>query len=310
MNPRISVAEIADYLNITVQAIHARIKKQQLKACRSHNTFFLEHETVRKIINHKNLKQLIIAMSVVKGGVGKTTITENLATRLALYGLKVLCIDTDQQSNLTKGFNMDEQAKQTPILIDLISSNANPADSVLNVFEGLDLIPSRLDNATLDGYLMINRINLSNLFKKLFNNIFKAYDVIIIDCPPTLGATVCASMLASNLVIAPLNPDVYSYEGILIMDKEINNIKNQYDKALNWKILLNKFESHSILSKNYIDIVKNENYVERLLKSVIRNSKEFSNVKNKQKSIFDNFRKNAAKQDIDYLAKEIISLMV
>jgi chromosome partitioning protein len=310
ISPKISVLEIANYLNITAQAVHARIKVQKLKISRNSHAFFLGHETVKKLIDHKDLKQMIIAISVVKGGVGKTTIAENLAIRLALYGLKVLAIDTDPQANLTKGFNLTEQAKKTPILIDAISDRSiNPKSCILNVFEGLDLIPSRLDNATMDGCLMINRINLSTIFKSIFANVFNQYDVIIMDCPSTISATVCASMLASNLLIAPLNPDVYSDDGIKLFDKEIINIKEQYNRDLNWKILLNKFDSHAILPKNYIEVMKDEYYSEKLFKSVIRNSRDFTNVKKRKESIFDNFRKSTAKHDIDSLAKEIISLM-
>src|SRR5207244_953135 len=161
--------------------IHKRIKILGLKESKAQNRIFFSHETARKIIN-LSVKPLKIATSVVKGGVGKTTIAEALAVRTCLYGLKVLCVDVDQQANFTK------------------------------------------------------------ILSPIVNN----YDLIIFDCPPTLGTTVCASILASDLIIAPLNPDVYSYEGIEIMDKEIDNIKRQFNKNIQWKILLNKFDSRTI----------------------------------------------------------------
>jgi chromosome partitioning protein len=309
IDPKITAAEVAEYLKLTVQAVHKRIKVKGLKEKKGRNRIYFGHDTARGIINPK-IRQLKLATAVVKGGVGKTTLAEALAIRTALYGIRVLCIDVDQQANLTKGLGMAEQAKHCPVMIDLIENKAAPEEAVLSVIPGLDLIPSRLDNVTLDGYMMINRINPSLIFDKIFANLFKNYDLIIFDCPPTLGSTVCASMLCADLVIAPLNPDVYSYEGIEIMDKEIQNIYEQFDKKINWAILLNKFDSRTILSTDYIiQIFKDASYSKLLLKSVIRTSQDFPNMKKKEKTIFDSLKKSTAKEDIDALAREIIGLM-
>lgn len=308
IDPKITAAEIASYLNLTVQAIHKRAKALNLKEKKSQNRIYFGHESAKKILN-LNLKPLKITMSVVKGGVGKTTLTEAIATRACLYGLRVLCIDVDQQANLTKGFGMDQQAKECPVMIDLVEKKAAPIDSILTIVPGLDLIPSRLDNVTLDGYLMLNRINPATVFNKLFEDVFTNYDLVIFDCPPTLGSTVCASMLCADLVIAPLNPDIYSYEGIEIMDKEIDNIYHQFNSKINWKILLNKFDSKTILSTNYISqLITDPKFSGRLLKSVIRTSQEFPNMKNKGKNIFDTLRKSTAKEDIDALTVELINM--
>ena len=219
IEPKITAAEVAEYLGLTVQAVHKRIKILGLKESKGQNRIFFGHETARKIINPQ-VKQLKIATSVVKGGVGKTTIAEALAVKTCLYGLRVLCVDVDQQANLTKGLSMDKLAKECPVMIDLVEGRAKVEEAVLNVLPGLDLIPSRLDNVTLDGFMMVKRINPQTIFNDILSPIYNNYDLIIFDCPPTLGSTVCAAILASDLVIAPINPDVYSYEGIEIMNKK------------------------------------------------------------------------------------------
>ena len=309
IDPKITIAEIASYLNLTVQAVHKRIKTLGLKEKRGQNRIYFGHETSRKIVAPV-LSPLKLAMAVVKGGVGKTTMSESLAVRACLYGLRVLCIDVDQQANLTKGLGMDVLAKNCPVMIDLVERKANVSEAILNVIPGLDLVPSRLDNVTLDGYLMLHRQNPQTVFNKIFFDIYKNYDLVVFDCPPTLGATVCASMLASDTVIAPLNPDVYSYEGIEIMDKETKNIQHQFGKKINWKILLNKFDSKTILSTDYItQLIKDPKFSKNLLKTVVRTSQEFPNVKKKNKTIFDTLRKTTAKEDIDSLTKEIIDAM-
>lgn len=309
IDPKIALSDIASFLGLTVQAVHKRAKAKNLKERKNNNKIIFDHNTARSIISPR-VKPLKVATAVVKGGVGKTTITEALAIRMALYGLRVLCIDLDQQANLTKGLGMDEKAKHCQIMIDIIENKADPKESILSVIPGLDLVPSRLDNVTLDGYMMINRINPSFIFEKIFHEVFDNYDFIVIDCPPTLGTPVCAAMLCADLVIAPLNPDVYAYEGIEIMNKEFQNIYEQFNKKINWKILLNKFDSKTILSTDYISqLIKDSDYSSKLFKSVIRTSQDFPNAKKKEKSIFDSLKKSTAKEDIDFLAKEIMEMM-
>jgi len=312
IEPKITAAEVAEFLGLTVQAVHKRIKMLGLKESKGQNRIFFGHDTARKIINPQ-VKQLKIATAVVKGGVGKTTIAEALAIKTCLYGLRVLCVDVDQQANLTKGLAMDIQAKDCPVMIDLIEQRANVEEAILNVIPGLDLLPSRLDNVTLDGFMMVNRINPQIIFNKILSPIYDNYDLIIFDCPPTLGSTVCAAILASDLVLAPINPDVYSYEGIEIMDKEIQNIKTQFQKEIPWMILPNKFDARLLLSNNYLkDLIQDDHkFSKRLLRNcVIRTSQEFSNMKKKEKTIYDTLKKTTAKEDIDALAQEIIQMMV
>jgi chromosome partitioning protein len=307
ISPKITAKEVADFLNITVQGVHKKVKINELAESKIQNRTFYTHDTAKKLFNLK-YKTTILTTSVVKGGVGKTTISDSLAIRATLYGLKVLCIDADQQANLTKGLCMGESAKTCPIIIDIAENKASANEALLQVLPGLDLIPSRLDNVTLDNYLMVNRINPAKFFHSIFGNIFKKYDLVIIDCPPTLGSTVCSAMLASDIVIAPLNPDIYSFEGIEIMHKEILNIYEQFDKKINLKILLNKFDSKTILSTQYLtELINDKKYSQILLKSIIRTSQDFPNCKNKGKSIFDSIKKSTAKEDIDQLTREIIT---
>jgi chromosome partitioning protein len=301
-----SVIDAASYLGVTAQGIHQKLKLHSLQANKAQNKTYFSHETAKDVFNIK-LDPIRIAMAVVKGGVGKTTLVEAIAVRLALYGLRILLVDLDQQANLTIGLGMASQAASTPVMIDLIEGKEKPENAVLNVIPGLDLIPSRLDNVTLDNFMMINRVNPQLIFQNLFSEIYKNYDVVLFDCPPTLGSTVCAAILASDLLIAPMNPDVYSYEGIEIMNKEIEHIESQFQREIDWKILLNKFDSRTFLSGEYLkDVIKDEKYEKRLLSSVIKNSMEFPKMKNKGKTIFDTLRATTAKDDIDGVVKELI----
>jgi len=307
MHPKITALEMANYLSLTVQAVHKKIKVLDLSTKKSANKTFFGHNEARAMIKKPTaLKK--ICVSVIKGGVGKTTITEALAINASLYGLRVLCIDVDQQANLTKGLNATEKARNKPVMIDIISNNQSASDSIIQVSEGLDLFPSRLDNVTLDNYLMTNRINLATIFTNIFSPFHENYDLVIIDCPPTLASSVCASILYSDILLSPLNPDIYSYEGINIMSKELDDLKYQFNSNIEWKILLNKFDTRTIISSEYIEeILEKPEYQNRVLKSIVRLSQEFPNAKKKQRSIFDSLRKSTAKEDIHALTQELLS---
>lgn len=312
INPKITAADMAEFLDLTVQAVHKRIKTQGLKEKKTQNRVYFNHSTSRKICNISQLSApKKLAFAVVKGGVGKTTLLEAFAVRSSLLGYKVLCVDMDQQGNLTAGLGMSESAKTVPVLIDLVEdtgkSHLNPHSSVLNVSDGLDLIPSRLDNVTLDGYLMLNRINLTTMLDSILGDVFKDYDLVLFDCPPTLGSTVTAAILASDTILCPLNPDPYSYDGIEIMNKEFSTIEQQFRRNVNWRIILNKFESRTILSSNYIkNILQHETFRSKLLDSVIRTAQEFSNSKSKGKTIYDSFKKTNCKEDVNALVTEVL----
>ena len=309
ISPKITVSELAEVLSITPQAIHKKIKKLGIQPKKQQNKLYLTHTDVRQILSTNSVKPYKISTSVVKGGVGKTTIAEALSIGASLLGAKVMIIDLDQQANITKGFGMSEAARQTPIMIDIVSKTANPHESIIHeAVPGIDLVPSRLDNVTLDNYLTVNRVNPIKLFDRLFGDLFHDYDLVIFDCPPTLGAVVCSAMVVSDIVLSPLNPDVYSYEGIEIMSKEVNQTKEEFGlNNIEWRILLNKFDSRTILSTDYISqIIQSEKYSSKLLRSVVRTSQDFPNSKNKERSIFDSLKKSTAKEDVLCLVNEII----
>lgn len=314
INPKITAAEMADFLGLTVQAVHKRIKNLGLKEKKTQNRVYFNHTTSRKIRNIESLgPPKKVAFSVVKGGVGKTTLLEAVAVRASLLGYRVLCVDMDQQGNLTAGLGMSEEATKTPILIDLVEDigkgNLDPQDAVLHVSDGLDLIPSRLDNVTLDGYLMLNRINITTILDNILGNVFSKYDLVFFDCPPTLGSTVSAAIMASDTILCPLNPDPYSYDGIEIMNKEFSTIEQQFRRKIQWKIILNKFESRTILSSNYIkNILQHDVYSSKLLDSVVRTAQEYSNSKSKGKTIYDSLKNTNCKEDINALVTEILEL--
>ncbi|MBT6120134.1 AAA family ATPase [bacterium] len=307
MAPKITTADAAQVLDVSVQAIHKKIKTNEFVHKKSQNRIYFEHETSTKLFGFK-FKRQVVSIQIVKGGTGKTTLTHAIAVRANLYGARVLCIDLDQQGNLTQSFNIN--AADTPVMVDILEEGMSLSDGIVNVSSGLDIVPSRIDNATLDNTLMLKRINLQKVFTKLLEPVKKNYDLIIIDCPPNLGQSVSAATLASDLVIIPVTPEQFSITGLKLSFQEIANLKESFDiKNIKLKILLNKYDTRTSLSHEVLSsLIQNKKYHKNMFKTYIRISQEFPNVTVNRESIYESLKTTSAKEDVDLVTREILNL--
>ena len=183
----------------------------------------------------KNTKTTMIAVANQKGGVAKTTTVINIGAGLAIRGKKVLLVDADNQSHLSRFLGFDSQDGQ-PTIAELIwqtvSKMKQPVtDAVRHSEQGIDYIPS---NFMLAGILSIlgTDSDSTGVFSRLFSDgAFEEYDYIIIDCPPTLDLLVSNALKACNKVLIPVQSDYWAYEGVdqllatLQRAKQTNDIK-------------------------------------------------------------------------------------
>jgi chromosome partitioning protein len=248
-----------------------------------------------------------VAFQIVKGGTGKTSLAHAVAVRANLYGARVLCIDLDQQGNLTQSFQVN--AEELPVMVDILKEGLDLKDTIVHVSEGLDLIPSRIENAILDNVIMLSRLPLEHVYREKLQPLKKKYDLIIIDCPPALGQSVAAAALSSDMVIAPVTPEEFSLSGLKISVQEILNLEQNYKTNIPFKLVLNKFDTRTSLSHEVLStLIKHPIYAEKLFKTYVRASQEFPNSITNSESIFDNLKSSSAKEDIDLLTKELLGI--
>jgi chromosome partitioning protein len=307
MDPKMTITEAAAFLNISPQAVHKRIKSNNLQINRRQNKFFFGYE-ISKILFNLVFPKKIFVFQNIKGGVGKTEMTYSLAIRGNLYGAKVLCIDLDLQGNLTKGcFKINPKNK--PIMLDVIKDELPIKDTIINIIPGLDLIPSDLDNGILDNTLMIGRFPLDRVYRQPIKELLNNYDVILIDCPPALTASVTAAALAADEIIAPVTPDEHSISGLTLLCDEIKEIEKKFNTTIPVKIIFNKFDIRNNLSHEKLDYLRSASeFKEKLYLSYIRIAQDFPNAIENGQTIFDVFKETSAKQDIDLLTKEIFQI--
>lgn len=310
MNPKITVHEAAHILGISTTAIFKRIKAKSLSHKKTQNKAYFGHKTAREIFGF-SFKPKIIATQIVKGGTGKTAITQAVAIRSSLYGAKVLCLDLDQQANLSQSFGINVNDINSSVMIDIIKGKSELHESLLEPVEGVHLLPSKIDNALLEDCLMVESFPIDRVYKELLDPVKDEYDLIIIDCAPSLGRSVAAAALISDYVISPVTPEKSSLTGLDITHDTLKEASKKYKRKINLKVVQNKFDLRTTLSHQILTyLIKHPNYKDCLFKSYIRQSQEFPNTFYKHMSIFDSIKQSTAKEDIDLLTREILEIPV
>lgn len=305
MTPKMLVSDTSDFLGITVSAIHKRIKSKDFEYMKSQNKIYFGHETAKSIFNLK-FSPSCWSWQNLKGGVGKTNLSFATAIRLTLYGARVAVIDLDQQGNFTQACGIDAEDK--PVLVDIINENIDIQKCMVPVIDGLDILPSRIENAVLDNLFALNALPVDRELKKRIKQLKKNYDFIFIDCPPSLGQVVTSASLAADHIIVPVDPEKFSLSGLKITLRELEkNISEKFETSLNIKVLLNKFDGRTALSHSTLLLLFNDpEYQKKLFKTFVRTSQELPNSISNGKTIFDSLRNTTAKEDIDLLVRELI----
>ncbi|PSR06217.1 MAG: chromosome partitioning protein ParA [Bacteroidetes bacterium SW_10_40_5] len=162
-----------------------------------------------------------ISLANQKGGVGKTTTAVNLAASFAALEYKTLIVDADPQANATSGIGFDPRNIKTSIY-ECTINDINPQDVVLNTeIDRLDILPSHIDLVGAEIEL-INMPNREYMMKYAIDKVRDNYDVIIIDCSPSLGIITVNALTASDSVVVPVQCEYFALEGL---GKLLNTIK-------------------------------------------------------------------------------------
>ncbi len=194
-------------------------------------------------------------------------------------------------------------------MIDILNNDISISDAIIPVIPGLDVIPSRIENAVLDNCLMLGKFPLDKVYADLIKEVHDNYDIILIDCPPALGQSVAAATLASDTVIAPVTPEQFSLSGLKISFEEIRTISKRFKKDINFKIVLNKFDTRTALSAEVLNTISNYELFKSLTcNTFIRTCQEFPNMIYSGSNIFSTLKNSTAKEDIDLFTKEILDL--
>jgi len=189
---------------------------------------------------------MIITIANRKGGVGKSTITANLAFTLAIQGSKVLCIDLDSQANLTTYLN------NKPVSLDSFKQG-----TVYKSNKMIDILPATKQFNQLENEInsLVNRNTY--LEKNIINQHINNYDYILIDTAPNLGILNLNAFCCSNFVLIPIHPDLFSLQGLVEMKTILDEVK-EINPKLDYKIVMNGFMKNRNFMKSITPILEKE----------------------------------------------------
>lgn len=222
----------------------------------------------------------IFTISNQKGGVGKTTTVVNLAAALARSGARVLVIDLDPQGNASTALGIDHRS-ETSSIYDVIVNDVDMKDVVQKSpeFKDLHCAPATLDlaGAEIELVSMVAREQrLSRALAQYLEGVERAFDYVLIDCPPSLGLLTINAFVAATEVLIPIQCEYYALEGLSQLLKNISLIEKHLNPGLGvTTILLTMFDSRTNLARQVAEEVR-QHFPKEVLNTIIPRSVRIS----------------------------------
>lgn len=174
----------------------------------------------------------VIAMCNQKGGVGKTTTTINLGAALAEYGRRVLIVDLDPQGAASVGLGINTLDMDQTIYTLLMNPKAQVESSICpTCVEGLDIIPANIDLSAAEVQL-VTEVARESALARVLRHVEDDYDIILIDCQPSLGLLAINALTAAHGVIVPVETEFFALRGVALLVETIETVRDRINPRL------------------------------------------------------------------------------
>lgn len=216
----------------------------------------------------------IIALCNQKGGVGKTTTAITLGATLAAYGRRVLAIDFDPQGALSAGLGVNTH-ELTTVYDLLLGTVKDTASAIVQTsVPGLHLIPANIDLSAAEVHL-VNEVAREQILARVLRQVAGDYDVILIDCQPSLGLLTINALTAAHGVLIPLECEFFALRGVALLVETVDKVRDRLNPSIKLDgILPTMYDSRTLHSREVLDRVVDA-FGDNVLETVIGRTVKF-----------------------------------
>jgi chromosome partitioning protein len=214
-----------------------------------------------------------------KGGTGKTTAVRTLTDAYRRAGLDVLCVDLDPQGNLSDYF--DVPADASPTVADVLSGQAKAADAIHD-----DVLPANLGLAEAE-VILAGKMGRELTLKRALRDVRRRYDLVIVDCPPSLGLLTVNALVAADHALITSEAEYFSLQGVEQALEVVELAKESLHPDLDWLgVVLNIADMRLIHAREAMKSLK-ERFGDKVFDTVIRRSVRYAESAERGVSIID-----------------------
>jgi len=248
----------------------------------------------------------IIALCNQKGGVGKTTTTINLGASLAEYGRRVLAVDFDPQGALSAGLGVPTHDVVT-IYDLLLGAEKDVASAIVpTATPGLDVIPANIDLSAAEVHL-VNEVAREQILARALRAVTPSYDVVLIDCQPSLGLLTVNALTAAHGVLVPLELEFFALRGVALLVETIDKVRDRLNPVIQLDgILATMYDARTLHSREVLERVV-EAFGDQVLETVIGRTVKFPDASVAAAPITSFAPEHAAAEQYRQLARELIA---
>jgi chromosome partitioning protein len=218
----------------------------------------------------------VVAMCNQKGGVGKTTTTINLGAALAEYGRRVLLVDFDPQGSLSVGLGLNPHEMDLTVYNLLMERDVKIGDVVVKSgVDGMDLLPSNIELSAAEVQL-VHEVGREQTLARVLAPALGEYDVILIDCQPSLGLLTVNALTAADGVIVPLECEYFALRGVALLKSTIDKVQERLNPKLHIDGLLGTmYDGRTLHSREVMERLV-QAWGQTVFHTVIRRTVKFS----------------------------------
>lgn len=248
----------------------------------------------------------IISMVNQKGGVGKTTSTINLGAALAECGRKVLLVDFDPQGALSAGFGTNPHELELTVYNVMMDRKVDINDVILPTdIENIDLLPANIDLSAAEVQI-VNEVAREQVLASALRKVQNEYDVILIDCQPSLGLLTVNALTASHGVIIPLICEFFALRAVALLVDSIEKVQDRLNPDLEITgVLATMFDARTIHSKEVLARIIDA-FGDKVFDTVIKRTVKFPDATVSAEPILSYASNHTGAQAYRQVARELI----